>query len=61
ARRLPFQLVLWSVQNQCHVLLETRYRGMCERAVAGEEDAQLWTEQFEQLADLLSLRVPVQT
>src|SRR5271165_180022 len=61
ARRLPFQLVLWSVQNQCHVLLETRYRGMCERAAVGEEDAQLWTEQFEQLADLLSLRVPIQT
>ncbi len=61
ARRLPFQLVLWSVQNQCNALLETRYRGMCERAAAGEEHAQLWTEQFEQLADLLSLRVPIQT
>jgi alpha-amylase/alpha-mannosidase (GH57 family) len=60
ALRLPFSLVLWSVQNQCHALLQTRYREMCERAATGEEHAQLWTEQFEQLADLLSLRVPGQ-
>jgi alpha-amylase/alpha-mannosidase (GH57 family) len=61
ALRLPFSLLLWSVQNQCHDLLQTRYRQMSDRAAAGEEHAQLWTEQFEQLADLLSLRVPVQT
>lgn len=58
ALRLPFSLVLWSVQNQCHALLQSRYREMCDRAAAGEEQAQLWTEQMEQLADLLSLRVP---
>jgi len=60
AQRFPFQLALWSVQNQCHALLTTRYPEMCGRAAAGEEHAQLWAEQFEQLASLLSLRVPVQ-
>ena len=61
AQRFPLQLVLWSVQNQCHKLLQTRYPEMCERAVSGDEHAQLWTEQFEQLAGLLSLRVPAPT
>ena len=51
AKSLPVQLVLWSVQNRCWEIQQKLYPEMKE---AGESE---WTEEFEQLAQLLSLRV----
>jgi hypothetical protein len=52
ARALPFPLVLWSVQNRCYEVLQKVYPHMHEENDAG------WTEQFRELAGLLSLSVP---
>jgi len=54
ARALPFPLVLWSVQNRCYEVLQKIYPQM------HENDAR-WTEQFRELAGLLSLSVPERT
>ena len=52
ARALPFPLVLWSVQNRCYEVLQKVYPQMHEKNNAR------WTEQFRELAGLLSLSVP---
>ena len=51
AKSLPLQLVLWSLQNFCYDVLEKVYPEMQEK---GETE---WTEEFKQLAALLSLRM----
>ncbi len=52
AKSLPLPLVLWSLQNHCYHVLETVYPEMREK---GQPE---WTAEFQQLAELLSLRVP---
>jgi len=59
ARSLPLSLVLRSIQNKCYEVLQRQYPSMGERAAAGDHEAHLWATQFEQLAELLLLRVPV--
>jgi len=51
AKSLPFQVVLWSLQNLCYNVLEKVYPEMVEK---GETE---WTEEFQQLAELLSLKI----
>ncbi len=49
ALSLPFPLVLWSVQNRCYDVLQKIYPQMHEKNDVS------WTEQFRELAALLSL------
>ncbi len=52
AKSLPLPLVLWSVQNRCWEILQKFYPEMKEH---GQPE---WIAEFQQLAQLLSLRVP---
>ena len=51
AKLLPLPLVLWSLQNLCHEVMEKVYPEMREQ---GQSE---WTAEFEQLAALLSLKI----
>jgi uncharacterized protein DUF3536 len=51
AKSLPLPLVLWSLQNLCYEILEKAYPEMLEK---GETE---WTVEFQQLAELLSLKI----
>jgi alpha-amylase/alpha-mannosidase (GH57 family) len=51
AKSVPLPLVLWSVQNRCWEILQKYYPEMKQN---GESE---WTAEFEQLAELLALRV----
>jgi hypothetical protein len=57
ARSLPFEVNLWKIQNLCHELLQTAYRGFQKRAEQGDESAKLWVAQYTALAEKLSLLV----
>jgi alpha-amylase/alpha-mannosidase (GH57 family) len=56
ARSLPFEIVLWSVQNRCYEVLQKVYPQMLERDAHAKSDAR-WLAQFRELAGLLQLRV----
>ena len=51
AKSLPLPLVLWAVQNRCWEILQRVYPEMKQN---GETE---WLTEFEQLAELLSLRI----
>jgi hypothetical protein len=51
AKALPLPQVLWSIQNYSYEILQTVYPELKQR---GESE---WLAEFEQLADLLTLRV----
>ena len=51
AKSLPLQLILWSLQNRLWEILQKVYPEMKEK---GESE---WTAEFEQLANLLCVRV----
>ncbi|MGH9631412.1 MAG: DUF3536 domain-containing protein [Bryobacteraceae bacterium] len=54
---LPFTVTLWSVQNVCYELLQTRYRSQKRKAHQGDPDAQAWVGHFKRLAHDLCLHV----
>ncbi|HZT36471.1 MAG TPA: DUF3536 domain-containing protein [Bryobacteraceae bacterium] len=56
---LPFQLVLWSVQNKCYEILQTVYPEMARRAQQGSAEAELWVHVFHSLGEKLRLYVEV--
>ena len=56
-RVLPFQLVLWSVQNKCWSALQTVWPSMTERASRRDKAANEWAGLFHHLGDLLNIRV----
>jgi alpha-amylase/alpha-mannosidase (GH57 family) len=56
-KRLPFPVTLWTVQNVSYEILQTHYPYLSDKASQGDEDAQLWTSQFQKLAQDLRLRV----
>ncbi len=56
---LPFQLVLWSVQNKCYEILQTVYPDMVRRARRGSAEAELWIHIFYSLGEKLRLYVEV--
>ncbi len=64
---LPFQLVLWSVQNKCYEVLKSTYPEVAWRARRGDPEAVTWLEAFQSLGAKLRVRVnatepmPVQT
>ncbi len=54
---LPFQLVLWSVQNKCWGALQSAWPAMLETAARGDKTAREWIGLFRRLGDLLHVRV----
>ena len=58
ARRLPFPVVFWSIQNNCWDAMGTTLPVMRTRAAAGDEAAHAWVDQFVALCEDLSLRLP---
>ncbi|MGA3026341.1 MAG: DUF3536 domain-containing protein [Bryobacteraceae bacterium] len=58
ARRLPFPVNFWSIQNKCWDAMGTTLPVMRTRAATGEEAAHAWVDQFVALCQDLSLRLP---
>ncbi|MDX1624629.1 MAG: DUF3536 domain-containing protein, partial [Gemmatimonadota bacterium] len=57
ARELPFEVVLWGVQNAYWRLLRETAPGIRERAGAGDEDAARWLEVFDRLGERLGVAI----
>jgi alpha-amylase/alpha-mannosidase (GH57 family) len=57
ARRLPFPVNLWKVQNLYYRVLQTAPPRLREAAERGDEAAREWLERFAALGELLSVRV----
>jgi alpha-amylase/alpha-mannosidase (GH57 family) len=57
ARTMPFQVVMWSMQNPCYEILQRDYPRMMRQARTGDTGAGAWTESFRELAELMSLKV----
>jgi alpha-amylase/alpha-mannosidase (GH57 family) len=58
ARSLPFEVILWRVQNLFYWLMQTVYPGARDSAAAGDRIAHTWVESFRALGVRLSVRVP---
>ena len=58
ARRLPFDVNFWSIQNRCWDAITTTLPEMRQKATAGDEAAHAWVDQFVALCTDLSLRLP---
>ena len=58
ARRLPFPVDFWSIQNRCWDAMGTTLVGMRTLAATGDELAHTWVDQFVSLCEDLSLRLP---
>ncbi len=54
---LPFDVVLWSVQNKCWGVLQTTWPAMLDRAARRDRLAKEWTDLFLELGDLLNIRI----
>ncbi len=57
ANQLPFEVNLWKIQNTYFDMMQRVYPEYRSMAVKGEDEAQLWVEQFEQLGRNLWIRV----
>jgi alpha-amylase/alpha-mannosidase (GH57 family) len=58
ARRLPFPVNFWSIQNRCWNAMGTTLPEMRTKAATGDESAHAWVDQFVSLCEDLSLRLP---
>jgi hypothetical protein len=58
ARRLPFEINLWTVQNIAYDILQKIYPGALLRADGGEKEAESWVRNFGRLCEKLSIRLP---
>jgi alpha-amylase/alpha-mannosidase (GH57 family) len=58
ARRLPFKLNLWTVQNVVYDIKQKVYPDSLLRAEKGEKQAQSWVRQFRRLCEKLSIYLP---
>jgi alpha-amylase/alpha-mannosidase (GH57 family) len=54
---LPFQLVLWSVQNKCYEVLQSTYPEMVKRTRKGDPEAAQWLDAFGSLCARLNVHV----
>ncbi|MGE5278317.1 MAG: DUF3536 domain-containing protein, partial [Acidobacteriota bacterium] len=61
ARRLPFEVRLWRVQNAFWAALQTVSPTVRARAEHGDRAARAWMETFKALGRLLSVRMPEET
>jgi alpha-amylase/alpha-mannosidase (GH57 family) len=57
ARKLPFPVHFWSIQNWCWHAMGTTLPGM-QNSASGDETARAWVDQFMKLCEDLSLRLP---
>jgi alpha-amylase/alpha-mannosidase (GH57 family) len=57
APSLPFDVVLWTVQNIWSELRRDVFEEFAQRANAGASDAAVWVERFRALGEKLTLRV----
>jgi alpha-amylase/alpha-mannosidase (GH57 family) len=57
ARSLPFEVVLWRVQNIYYDLMLTVLPDFSSRAAAGDRGAREWVRRFRSLGDRLGVRV----
>jgi alpha-amylase/alpha-mannosidase (GH57 family) len=57
-RMLPFEVNLWTAQNVFYEILQSLFRQFASEARLGDEFASRWIEQFRQLGEKLSVRVP---
>lgn len=60
ARSLPFEVVLWHVQNIYYGLMKSQYRRSCDQAARGEAASVRWVERFRSLGEKLRVRVDEQ-
>ena len=56
---LPFQLVLWGVQNKCYELMQSELPHMLSLAESGDAESEEWVRVFQRLGERLRLRVEV--
>ncbi|RPJ83510.1 MAG: DUF3536 domain-containing protein, partial [Acidobacteria bacterium] len=54
---LPFQVVLWDLENVLYEVIQTRYPVMKKRAERGDEVAQSWLTALENLAEKVRVRI----
>jgi alpha-amylase/alpha-mannosidase (GH57 family) len=59
ARSLPFTLDLWWVRNLCHEKIGEAYSEFLARAEQGDQPAQAWVKQVDELSDELLFAYPV--
>ncbi len=57
ARSLPFEVVLWHVQNTYYGIMQKTYPAVGSRAKLGDAQAQAWIAAFRSLGVKLSVRV----
>ena len=60
ARRLPFEVDLWSIQNIYWELLNRVYPGEAAKVAAGDEAAARWLDNFVPLGEELMVRVELE-
>jgi alpha-amylase/alpha-mannosidase (GH57 family) len=58
AHTLPFDVTMWTAQNDFYQILQSRYPEFRSRAEQGDESADRWVERFRRLGADLSVRVP---
>jgi alpha-amylase/alpha-mannosidase (GH57 family) len=58
ARRLPFSLNLWTVQNIIYDILQKVYPRVVLRAEKRDKEAESWVRDFRRLCEKLSIRLP---
>ncbi|MFB3905825.1 MAG: DUF3536 domain-containing protein [Acidobacteriota bacterium] len=54
---LPFQVVLWDLENVLYEVIQTRYPVMKKRAERGDGMAQSWLNALERLAEKMRVRI----
>jgi hypothetical protein len=57
-RKMPFPVDLWSAQNHVYAIQDGLYGRMRRRSSRGDHRAKAWVETYQQLSDLLSIRLP---
>ena len=57
ARKLPFDVVLWTAQNVWAAMRRTIYQQVSQRGQEGDEEARSWLHHFRSLGEKLGVRV----
>jgi alpha-amylase/alpha-mannosidase (GH57 family) len=57
ALSMPFEVILWQIQNDYYAVLQSFYSSYCQKAEQGDESAVEWVGCFQSLGGKLSVRV----
>jgi hypothetical protein len=57
-RQMPFSVDLWSAQNHVYAIQDGLYTRMRRRATRGDSRAKAWIGVYQQLSELLAIRLP---